>query len=216
MHTHTARLAKQAANSPGTYVTVQPLLVLPKSSSCGLYCCFLVLSLVDVLCNPRAMALLPRCAASPSPAPSSLPASSAVWHGQCVVPADAPEESQQVSVLNHVATLIPHCTHELEQPDGRVCSQRQGGQHTAHSMHKAWWTRWQRSEMLGMCEPAQHDTARCANPTPADRGLASHPNMGRKHVAQLTHSVQLNMPKSIATHALLLVAVVVVVSCMEG
>jgi hypothetical protein len=40
-------------------------------------------------------------------------------------PADAPEEAQQVRILDHLATLITHRTHELEQPDGRIWQQQQ-------------------------------------------------------------------------------------------
>jgi predicted carbohydrate-binding protein with CBM5 and CBM33 domain len=37
-------------------------------------------------------------------------------------PADAPEEPQQVCVLDHLSALVTHGAHELEQPDGRICT----------------------------------------------------------------------------------------------
>jgi hypothetical protein len=38
----------------------------------------------------------------------------------CAAPADAPEEPQQVCVLDHLTALITHGAHELEQPDGCI------------------------------------------------------------------------------------------------
>lgn len=42
--------------------------------------------------------------------------------GRQCLPADPAEEAQQVGVAHHVALVISHGLHELEQPDGRICS----------------------------------------------------------------------------------------------
>lgn len=40
--------------------------------------------------------------------------------------ADAPEEPQEVPVLDEVSVRVAHGLHELEQPDGRVCTANTG------------------------------------------------------------------------------------------
>lgn len=62
---------------------------------------------------------------------------------RAAAPAYAPEEAQQVGVPHHLAALVAHGPHELEQPDGGICRRANGQSNTAraHTLARGGGTR---------------------------------------------------------------------------